>query len=349
MRIHGGDIWWSDKSLIDYSSNLNCFISYKKILKALKSMPDSYFTSHPSVYPYQLERAIEKFLDLEGCVVVLPGSIYGIHLLIEGIRPKRVVVPVPTFNEYERVARLHNVKVHRFFLKEEESFRLCLGEFASEVEEGDLIFVCNPNNPTGGLFGLEEMKGLLRWTQSKNAWVVFDEAFIDFTEMKNTEKLVLSNENIFILRSFTKIFSVPGIRVGYMMVNSVIRDRLRDLVPSWCVPRFAEELAFNLLGEYKNLDVVRRVINREKIFLYKRLEDLGFKAFPSYTNFIFLKVPHNFKASVLKRYLLERGFLIRDFPEYEFLEDRFFRISVRKRSDNIKLIKALDEAVHEGV
>ncbi len=345
MRVHGGNVLDYGEDFLDFSSNLNVFFPKSILEKSFKKISVSHITFHPSVYPFRLQKFIEDLLHLKGSIVVVPGSIYGIHLILQFVRPKRVVIPVPTFNEYERIAKVSGVELFFHRLKEEEAFKLCLGEIASELEEGDLLFVCNPNNPTGGIFSYDEIKGLIRWAEYRNTTLVFDEAFIDFTNLNETARLVEESRRIFILRSFTKFFSVAGLRVGYILAHREEAERMRDFVPSWSIPRFSEELILYLLKSGVNCEVIKKQINREKVFLNTRLDQLNFKVFPSAANFIFIKTPDGVKASWLKGKLLERKIIVRDFPEYKFLEDRFIRISVRKRSDNERLIRNLKEVL----
>ncbi len=345
MRVHGGNILDYGEDFLDFSSNLNVFFPKSLLEKSFKKISVSHITFHPSVYPFKLQKFIEDLLHLEESVVVVPGSVYGIHLILQFVRPKRVVIPVPTFNEYERIAKISGVKLFFHRLKEEEAFKLCLGEIASELEEGDLLFVCNPNNPTGGLFGYDEIRGLIRWAEYKNITVVFDEAFIDFTNLNETAGLVKESHHVFILRSFTKFFSVAGLRVGYILAHREKAEKMREFVPSWSIPRFSEELILYLLKSGINYEVIKKQINREKIFLNAKLDRLNFKIFPSAANFIFMKTPEGIKASWLKEKLLKRKIIVRDFPEYNFLEDRFIRISVRKRYDNKEFIRNLKEVL----
>jgi len=345
LRVHGGNVLEYGGDFLDFSSNLNLFFPKWVLENAWREVSLSRVMLHPSVYPHRLETVLEELLGLEGCVVVLPGSVYGIHLLVQFVKPGRVVIPVPTFNEYERVARVSGVEVFFHELREEQGFKLCLGELASELEEGDLVFVCNPNNPTGGVFGSDEVKGLIRWAKYKEAVVVFDEAFIDFTELCGASELVRENSHVFVLRSFTKFFCVPGLRVGYLLAERGKAEKLRELVPSWSVPVYAEEMLVRLLRFGVNREVIKRQIAGERLFLNRSLSGLGFEVFPSAVNFLFVKTPRNVKASQLKKGLLERKILVRDFPEYEFLGDRFIRVSVRKRFDNKRLVEAVKEVL----
>ncbi len=347
MRVHGGGIGLLERDVLDFSCNLNPFAPPSELLELLSSLPSEVFVRHPEPYPGELEGVLAEALGVDrDALAIIPGSVFGIHCAFWLFQAERVLVPVPTFNEYERVAGVFGVRVKRHTLREEMSFKLCLGELASEVEEGDLLFVCNPNNPTGYFFGVDEMEALVRWCAQKGASVVFDEAFVDFTEhASSTPRAVLPSENALILRSFTKSFSIPGVRVGYALGHPSVISRLRDMVPSWSITNVAVEVLKVVLRHLGELSHHRRVISGLRGELFEALKGMGFEPYPSSCNFLMVK--SFLPSSVLSEGLLSRGVLVRVFPEYPWL-DGFFRVCVRKNKENQRLVEALGE-LNEGL
>ena len=344
MRIHGGDIERIPEG-IDFSSNLNPYAPPHRVTEIFQNPDPRWWTTHPQPYPQDLEKRLAERLHLDPqSLVLLPGSTYGIHAAFQVFNPQRAVIPHPTFNEYRRVAQALNIPVYSHRLKEENSFRLCLGELASVVEEEDLIFVCNPNNPTGYFFGTDEMEGLLRWCEVSRSSVVFDEAFIDFTpHAEATAEAAQKSKRCIVIRSLTKIFSIPGVRLGYAIAHPETAAKLRDLVPSWSINRLACKVLEALIEAMDEIPKWRRRINEEKNILIRELSSLGLKPFPSSANFLLVKAEGR-SAEQIKSALMERGILIRTFPEYPDLSE-FFRVSVRNRQENKKLIEALREVL----
>ena len=346
MRWHGGNIREVGLEWLDFSGNLNPFAPPEEVRELLASLDPELFFRHPPVYPEDFEKELAEALEVpRGRLCLLPGSIYGIHAIFSLKLFRRAVIPVPTFNEYERLARLFSGEVKRHTLREEMAFRLCLGGLASEIEEGDIVFVCNPNNPTGYFFGVDEIRGLLRWCASRNAFVVFDEAFIDFTEhAQETLKACLESDNAVVLRSFTKVFSIPGIRLGYAVGPERIIALMRELVPSWGITALAVEVGRKLMKHFEDVKEWRKNIASLRGQLATSLESMGFKVFPSSANYLFVKSAKK-PAGLLYSELKGRKILIRIFPEYkDIMGDAFFRICVRRPEENQAFLDALKEA-----
>ncbi len=333
--------------VLDFSSNLNPFAPFPELVDFLNSVSSKMYTKHPPPYPEDLEEKLAGVLGLEReQVSLLPGSIYGIHAVFNIFDAKRAVVPVPTFNEYERVCSLNNVPVVYHRLVPENGFRLCLGELASKIDEGDIVFVCNPNNPTGYFFGVDEVAGLVRWCERKGAFVLFDEAFIDFTgHARETAQVILSSDNAVIVRSFTKLFSVPGIRVGYALGSPYVISRLREQVPSWSIDNVACEAVKLMVSHFDLVPQWRQKINEIKQSMIEELKKIGLSPVPSSANFLLVGT-ENRNALELGKELLKKGICVRTFPEREeAFAKGFFRIALRKEEENRRLLEALRELV----
>ncbi len=342
MRVHGGRAKETGFKGRDFSSNLNPFAPHEALKETLLSCEEVFF-NHPPAYPYHHEALLAQALDLhQENVCLLPGSVYGIHLILSCIKPSNAVVPVPTFNEYERICGCLGIEVERHILREENAFKLCLGEVVSKIDHGSVVFVCNPNNPTGYFFGVDEMAGLVRWCEREGAFVVFDEAFIDFTDKgKDTVQQVVDSKNAVILRSFTKVFSIPGVRLGYALGHPEVIEKLRELVPSWSITWPALQALEVICRDMELIEKWRKRLSELRGTLVSGLKGIGLLPFPSAANFLLVKVEGVSSESIYKA-LLEKGIMVRVFPEYPML-DCFFRVCVRKEKDNEELLDALRE------
>lgn len=263
-------------------------------------------------------------------------------------RPIHVLLISPSFSEYERAVR--SVLGSRIrFLALNENMELGREYLDALNESIDLAIVCNPNNPTGLLTDNTLLDEILDRCASKNILLCLDECFLDF--VKRGERYSYLSElgkyqNLVILRSFTKLFCVPGLRLGMLLTkNTDILDRLRELTPSWNISSLGM-VALDWIANQdtaKMVDLVELEEQREKI--KNALEKSGFTVFPSKANYVFFRVD-NADLDLYER-LLEKGIIIRDCSDYRGLTDGFYRIAIRNESENMRLLEILEQAMQE--
>jgi threonine-phosphate decarboxylase len=271
----------------------------------------------------------EKLSVPKECILFGNGSCELIHTIAQ-LRPKRAWIPYPTFTEYERAFSVRGIPIE--FIGLEEDFSLDFSKV--RAEEGDVVVLCNPNNPTGNfLFPPEDV--LDRW----DAITVVDEAYIQFTKEESLVKYAAEKENLIVLSSFTKSFSVPGLRIGYAVSNYNIIYELSQLLPFWNLNRLAEIAVWYLVEERVDIEGVER----EREWLSEKLECLGLRVYPSVANFLLIELESPSKE--LFEQLLERGILIRECSDFRGLSDRFIRVSVRDRKENEKLVREIEEVL----
>lgn len=356
--IHGGEILEAVrnydihlKNVLDFSSNINPLGPPSQILKAVKSSfcqipfyPDSNsVTVRESIAQY-----IGNNVNLHN-VIVGNGSTELIHLFAEVFIKKgdRCIIPIPTFGEYEASVKKMGGKLK--YIKMGRNLAVSLSKLLRAVKPAvKIIFLCNPNNPTGTLITKENMLKILRETCKKDILFFLDEGDMEFVEEKKfftVANLVENYPNLFVLKSFTKIFGLAGIRIGYgVACRDMIRLLLKAKTP-WNVNCIAQAVAKTALNAKEYLKKTKEVVKEEKPFLQKRLEKIrGFKVFPTETNFILVNIRNSgFTAGKLKEELLKRGILIRDCSSFKGLNEHYIRLSVRKRRENKKLVEVLSE------
>ena len=270
-------------------------------------------------YPYyeKLEEGLSELIGEE--VTVTAGITEALYLIgILALRGRKVVIPRHTYGEYERVARIFGAKVVTGPNWPEK--------LAELVERDSVVFFCNPNNPDGRFYSIKELKPLLDAVEDKNALLVLDEAFIDF--VKDAESPV--GENVVKLRTFTKSYGLPGIRVGYVLG---FPEAFKSVRMPWGIGSTGVAfLEFLLEDGFKHLKKTMPLIWREK----ERLEKaLGVK---SDANFFIKRVGN---AGEVAEALKRRGILVRDCASFGLPE--FIRFSLRRPEENEKLVEAFQE------
>ncbi len=346
--FHGGNIYEVihkfRREVIDFSANINPLgLTRRAKRELLKNI--GRISHYPDPDSRDLVREIARYWGIEEANILLGnGSSELVYLLAFVLRPQKVVIPAPTFSEYERAVRLVKGKIKWLMLKEVEDFTLNLSPFG----ETDWLIICNPNNPTGNLL-VEER----RIDHPFARLVLVDEAFLDFLpdERRHTFVWKATQEKRFVvLRSFTKFFALPGLRLGYLIGHKDLIHFLKRASVPWNINVFAQLLARLMISDKGYIRRTRELIRKERSFLYRELGKIeGLKPFPSVVNFLLVKIEDGkINSFILTRRLIHQGILIRNCWDFRYLSDRFIRIAVRSHRENVKLIHALKEILWKG-
>jgi len=356
--VHGGEVLdASDKSgfkreeILDFSSSVNPLGPSKKALEAAKNSFKE-IPAYPDSNSNELRQAIaDHFNGLsKNNVIVGNGSTELMYLFAETFMKKgdTAVIPAPTFGEYESAVRKTGETPK--FVKLDKNFNVEADVFAREMAGAKIVFLCNPNNPTSILIPTETLKGIIEEALAQDSLVFLDEDFLEFVE--NEQALSMINKikaypNLFILRSFTKIFGLTGLRVGYGIASEEIINVLLCAKIPWNVNCLAQAAAVVALKDEEHLRVTRELIKNEKAFLSTELEKIkSFKVFPPDANFFFIDIRKSgLTATELKNKLLRQGILIRDCTSFRGLDEYFIRVAVKTREENGRLIEALKRTV----
>lgn len=325
--IHGGDIYRNHVE-IDFSVNVNPLGIPKRVEDALHESI-AMCKSYPDIKTEKLKKAVGKMLGVEEEVLLFGNGASELFMaIVHAIRPKRTVIPVPSFYGYEYAAKASEGEV-------------VFGDSYSEITEGtDLLFLANPNNPTGTLLSKKEIKELLDYCRERNIVVVLDECFIEFCESDSSMISEIEQyKNLIIVRAFTKIFAIPGVRLGYLISsNQEILDRIRMQLPEWNISSLAQAAGIACAKEMEFVERTIAFVDKERTFLTEGLKNFGFKVIPSSTNFIFF-----YTEKELYEPLLQRGILIRDCSNFRGLKKGYYRIAVKTREENQILLKVIGE------
>jgi threonine-phosphate decarboxylase len=323
-RVHGGA---APAGFLDFSVNLNPLGPPDALSLASSA---EHLTSYPEPDSATLRHALAERHGVEpGAVLVTNGACEAIELLMASLERRRVVVLTPAFTEYEDSARIWGHDVVTVPAREEDAFRWDFAKLTRRLELGpqDLVVLGNPANPTGILSELPDL----------NATLVVDETFLDFVESPVS---AIGRPRTLVIRSFTKLFACPGLRLGYI-VGNVAALRLRQA--AWSVSRLAQVVGQAVLGESGYQEFTRKFVAECRADLVAGLQTVpGLQVFPSAANFLLLRVAG---ANRVAGRLRERGIVMRVCDNFTGLApDTYLRVAVRKRSENQRLVEALHAA-----
>lgn len=346
MYQHGGDIY-SNKNVIDYSANINFLGMPESVRKAAKDAVD--LSEHyPDVQCRDLKWAISERDQISPDLIFCGnGAADVIFSLVLAKKPKNALLPVPSFYEYQQALQSVRCKITTFGLDEKNGFRVTEDILSHITPQTDMLFLCNPNNPTGEVVERELLEKVLRKCEQAGTLLVVDECFNDFLEEPEKYTMmpfVEKSENLFILKAFTKMYAMAGLRLGYgICSDGALIDRMERISQPWRVSIPAQAAGIAAVKETEFVEKSRREIGIQKKKMLDAMCDMGYQVYGSKANYIFFEGEHH-----LGEQMKERGFLIRDCSNYQGLHLGFYRIVVRGEEDNKAFLQALKE-IHLGI
>ncbi|GAB6274165.1 MAG: threonine-phosphate decarboxylase CobD [Peptococcaceae bacterium] len=352
---HGGNLFQAAKhygflpqEIIDFSANINPLGPSAKVIKAITDNLRQ-IRHYPDPDCTLIRQALSLHLNVPpDNLLVGNGTSELIYLLAETLKIRHALILPPAFSEYARAVFNRGGKVSQVELNEENDFSLPLAELTKAIPGVETLFLCNPNNPTGGLISREELKIILDTAARFNRLVIVDEAFMDFVPQKEnyTALPCLDNyPNLIVLYSLTKILAIPGLRLGIVVASSSLIKKLARAKIPWSVNTLAQIAGKAGLEDEEYLMNTYRLVNQEKDFLSSRLNKLpGLRPLPGAANFLLIditKTGYGVRELVWK--LGIKGILVRDCTNFSGLFRPYIRIAVRGREENKALLAALQE------
>jgi len=303
-------------------------------------------TRYPDPAAKVLVNAAAEYTGLpEEMIMAGNGAIEIIYLLVKLLKPRRALIPAPTFNEYEIAVKINGGEVKDLLLQEGEGFVVDKEEVYRQWEKCDVLFFCNPNNPTGCLVSREDLQEIIEKAGKLGKTVIVDEAFMDFVTDRyrySVADLVPRYHNLFVVYSLTKFFAIPGLRLGLGIGSPGVVCQLNRIKDPWNVNCFAQLAGAASLGDKLYIKSTVEYVSREKDHLYGRIRTVkGFRPYKPSVNYIFVNVEDTgLNSTEVCRILGEGRILVRDCSSYKNLRPVFIRVAVRKREENEKLIEA---------
>jgi threonine-phosphate decarboxylase len=329
--------------ILDFSASINPLGPPEEVRAAVMAAFDQVI-HYPDSEAVELRQALARRHVLPvGQICVANGSTELIHLLPRLFPGRRALIVAPPFSEYAAALVKSGWDVQYHVLDPEEGFSLCLAKLGEQLAGGfDILVLANPGNPTGALIPREEIAGVLELCCASGTVPVLDEAFMDFCEEESALAAVVADSRGIVLRSLTKFFALPGLRLGYVVAAPDIIVRLGGLVPPWSVGTLAQAAGVAALADEGYRIRTRQLIDREREFLFCALASLpALHPYPSAANYLLVRLTSGLCATTLRDKLLLQRILIRDCGNFPGLDHRFFRVAVRSRQENEKLLAAL--------
>jgi len=348
FRAHGGRAPEGVK--YDFSVPVNPLGPPKTIERLIEeAVKTKVYARYPDYEYLKLRHAIAEFYGIEAeNIVVLNGAAEGLNLLISCLRPELLIVFEPTFGDYRYLAYMLKIPIISIPYRErKDEFELDFDvaeHLAKHIKNRALILLSNPNNPTGAYVSPNIIENLARIYE--NAVLIVDEAFVELCEdCSSSQHLVKRCENVVVLRSFTKTFAIPGLRLGYLYThNKDVLEVIELCRQPWNVNSiatyvFSRALTHNASELREFIEYSKRVIAIEREFLTKRLSELGVIVYNSHAPYILLR-HYEFTASKANEALTKLGIYIRDASTFPYLTPYHVRIAVKLRDENVRLIEA---------
>ncbi|MGI5958939.1 MAG: pyridoxal phosphate-dependent aminotransferase [Massiliimalia sp.] len=344
--VHGGDIYSPGRKVLDFSANINPLGMPEPVRQALYHCAEA--CEH---YPDPLCRDLTRVIgEKEGCppqwILCGNGAADVIFRLVFSQKPKKAAVLAPTFAEYEAALQAVGCTVVSYQLNPKEDFIPGEGflRWLSQ-ERPDMVFVCNPNNPTGQLLAEGVLEQAAALCQSFGALFVVDECFLDFVVGGEAQsgKPFLSKYPIFLLKAFTKMYAMPGIRLGYgICADTALLEHAAACGQPWSVSVPAQAAGIAAYGMEGFEQQTRDYVASARKDLQDGLRRRGMKVWDSCTNYVLFYI----EDKCLRKKLEQQDILIRDCSNYRGLTPGYYRTAVRTPEENQRLLQALDQIMN---
>ena len=339
--IHGGDIY-RNKVEFDFSVNINPLGIPNGVKLAMQRAVDSCI-HYPDIRAERLYKEIEQMTGIESKYTLCGNGASELFLaLLHALKPKKTLIPVPSFGGYEYAAKAAGSSIRYYITKPEDGFAV-KEDIKKDIKDGaELLFLANPGNPAGNMIDPNLLEDLLRTCLKRNIPVVADECFIEFTGKEQTHSLkeqIQKYPNLIIVRAFTKLFAIPGVRLGYLFCrNNKILSETKKHLSEWNVSVLAQEAGAQACKEQEYIKKSITYVRQEREFLAAGLMKSNIHNFPSEANYILL-----YTELPLYEALLKNKILIRDCSSFAGLKKGYYRVAVKKRIENELLLRSIME------
>lgn len=348
--LHGGNIYDEDlkekcggQKLLDFSANINPLGMPDSVrLAVLHALKDA--VHYPDPLCRKLKSALSAEYGLkEEHFICGNGGADLIYRLVYALRPKRALLTAPSFAEYEEALKQTDAQCVFYQMRENLEVEQEILKYMDASP--DVMFLCNPNNPTGLLIHPKLLVRILEKAAHQKTVLVVDECFLDFTgqEERSLISYIRETPYLFILKSFTKMYAMPGIRLGYgISGNRTLLDRMEAAGQCWGVSVLACEAGIAALKEKEYRKRAVRLVQEERAWLKKELEAAGCSVWDGQADYLFFRVPEVYD---LYERLVPYGILIRRCGNYRGLDGTCYRTAVKDHAANRMLVEAIKKVL----
>lgn len=364
---HGGNIYRvaresgrAASDFCDFSASVNPLGVPLPVRRLLRGDVDK-VRHYPDPEGRLLVEAIARHHRIRpGNVLLGNGTMELIYAVPAALNVRRGLIVGPTFSEYERALALSNARVTSVLARQEHDYhppvhdvltRLCPARAASREAPRrrpsvDAVFLCNPNSPTGQSLSRRHVYRVLEAVTRQGGRLIVDETFVDFCEEKSGIRRAVRDDSLLVLRSFTKFYAIPGLRIGYAVGTEKMLRAISNRLPPWSVNALAQEAAVVCLQDTRYRRKSLRFLQKERPVFRQALERIpGLRVYPSSANFFLVELPRSLTSRRVRAALIERGLLVRDCSNYPGLHDHVLRFAVRTARENANLVRCLRDVV----
>lgn len=362
---HGGDVYAAARELgrdlhrvIDFSASINPLGPSPAALRTLRTA-EAWLGHYPDPTCWALRQALAAYWNRPSEeFLVGNGSTELIHLLPRTLGIRHLLLIGPTFSEYAEAMTRSGGQVTMLWADRADGYRPPLESVraalqkrrqpASDASAIDAVLLCNPNSPTGQACEADAVRKLARLAARRGLWCIVDESFAEYADHASILSQPLPPRTV-VLRSFTKFYGLPGLRVGYAVAKPGVIAHMATQQPPWSVNMPAQQTAVAALQDARHTGRSLRFMERERARFQQALSRMpGCAVFPSAANFLLMELPVGQKATTVVAALRRQGLLIRDCSQVPGLNARSMRVAVRSRADNDRLLRALSVLLREG-
>lgn len=344
MQYHGGDIY-RNQIRLDFSVNTNPLGMPDPVKEALHQAVEE-AENYPDIRAQALSAAVAEQLQVQKEQLVFGnGASELFHAVLHAIKPSKILIPVPSFLGYEEAARAIDCEVIFYEMKKEENF--CLTDRILDVldENISLVFLANPNNPVGNLVEPELIFQIAEKCRQCDITLVLDECFMELTGKEQTYSFLKRLDefpNVVVIRAFTKLYAIPGVRLGYLACEQNLAEKIRLQLPEWNLSVFAQRAGVAAIKEQEYIARAAVCIQTQRQFLLEELQAAGCSVFDSDADYLLF-----YSEMPLYELFLQRGILIRDCSNFRGLQRGYYRIAVKSEEQNRMFAEVLRE-IHEN-
>lgn len=361
-RIHGGKTFafareqhCTVEDVIDFSANINPLGLSAQVETAIRDNL-KHLVHYPDRFSTQLRESLAQIHRLKPKQILIGNGLTElIHLIPRAFGFKKILIPAPIFSEYDIAARIAGSDFYFLELSEKEDFQIrpeaLINLIHAHKENGiDALFLCNPNNPSGHLLKKKVLLPVIAAAFHEGISVIVDEASIDYCPTESLIAEIPWYINLIVLRSFTKFYALPGLRIGYLAGNAAAVSQIERIKPAWSVNHLAEVAALASLKDPDYVEKSLQIVRQERTYLIKTLNQItGLTVYPGAANFLLIKLSETHPdADEISKQLEPSKILIRSCESFRGLSDRFIRIAVRSHQDNALLMSQLHRILQTG-
>lgn len=336
--------------LLDFSASIHPVPPPPHVLSKLRACMSKleYLSTYPDINYTDLKQAIATYIDAHpSSIIVGNGVMPLLQAAVQSSNARRCMILVPAFTEYRQILKASKVECSSLCLWSEQGFSLDIDLVCKELERtgADTLLLANPHSPSGMLLFAKALHELVTRAARINVTTIVDEAFIDYVPEESLASDVERTSRLIVLRSLTKFFAIPGLRVAYALAHGSRKAQMEACMPLWPVSTIAAEAARLMLREIDWIQHARKSNAEERDWLAKQLSNLRMQVYSGRANYLLLKTEPGEGIKIWRELITKHQIVVRSCANFEGLDADFLRVGIRSRADNERLVAACAQMI----